>query len=315
MQFDSNVARGRGKIILLGEHAVVYGAPALAVAIERGASATARPSLGGISRLRIPSYGLDTVEEGPCDHGRAFGALVRATKLAASMEVEADVELPGGGGLGSSAALGVAVARALDPHAGPDVIAARVMAWERVFHGNASGVDAAISARGGCILFRRGAAIEPVHLRAALTVCVGYSGAAASTKAMIESVIRLRERHAGLVDAAFDAIPALVHRAHDAIRTMDLATLGRLMNENHEWLARLRLSTPQIERLRALAHAQDAFGAKLTGSGGGGCVVALVEGPLHASRVLDAWQLAGFDAFSAHILPPPPVTEIHEVAS
>ena len=97
------------------------------------------------------------------------------------------------------------------------------MAWEQVFHGNPSGVDAAVAARGGCVLFRRGEALEPVRVRGPLQLCVGNTGIASSTKSMVEGVARLRAREPDVVDGAFEAVRSLVHNARLAIEAGDRA--------------------------------------------------------------------------------------------
>jgi mevalonate kinase len=297
-----------GKAILLGEHAVVYGVPALAVGIERGVRAVATPC-AGVSRLAVPGWGVEVAAGDRSDLGRALAAIAEASDLATSLAIEATVDLPPGGGLGCSAALGVAVARAIDPASDPETIAARVMAWERIFHGNPSGVDAAVASCGGCVEFTKGgesggpARIEPVRLAAPLTVCIGHSGKSSSTVAMVESVARLRSERPQRVKEAFDAIRALVRAGRRALEWGDRASLGRLMDMNQMWLGALRLSTPAIDDLCRVARDHGAYGAKLTGAGGGGCVVAVVSGVPGAKHVLQGWRAAGFEGFATRVAP------------
>jgi mevalonate kinase len=292
-----------GKVILLGEHAVVYGVPALAVAIDRGARASAGVAPAGPCRLLVRGWNI-AVHEDRLDHdlGRAFRALLEAARAhVPSLEphhVEVDAALPPGGGLGCSAAIGVAIARALTPQAGPEAIQAQAMAWERVFHGNPSGVDAAVAACGGCVLFRRGEAIEPVRLRGPLQLCVGNTGMASSTKTMVEGLARLRERQPEAVERTFEAIRALVLGARLALEGGERVAVGRLMDRNQTLLGGLLLSTPEIESMCDLARRAGALGAKLTGAGGGGCVVALVPSQAVADAVLDAWKAQGLDGFA-----------------
>ncbi len=298
-----------GKVILLGEHAVVYGVPALAVGIDRGARARAVPLDRGPSRLCVGGWNVSVQEDETQDLARAFRALLEGAPgdgLATgphSVEVEAD--LPPGGGLGCSAAIGVAIARAIEPHASPETVQARAMAWERVFHGNPSGVDAAVAARGGCLLFRRGEALDPVRPRGSLQLCIGNTGMASSTKAMVEAIARLREQKPALVDKCFEAVGALVSSARFAIEAGDRFTLGRLMDLNQTLLAGLFVSTPEIERMCELARDAGALGAKLTGAGGGGCVVALVPSQGVAEAVLATWRAAGLDGFSTCVAQEP----------
>lgn len=310
--------RASGKVILIGEHAVVYGIPALAVGIDRGARAAARelaPAPGEshsngrgshparaselyLQGLDVPI--LDTNEDR--DLSRAFAALLDATlgprAGRPAMRVEASAELPPGGGLGCSAALGVAIARSLDADANTEVVRERAMAWERIFHGNPSGIDTAVAAHGGFVYFQRGAPLEVLSVRGGLELCIGHSGVASSTKTMVEAVARLRERKPEMVEKSFAGIHSLVRNARLAVEAHDRAALGRLMDLNQMILAGLFLSSPEIEQMCALARVHGALGAKLTGAGGGGCVVALVPNATVAERVLAAWRAEGFDGFA-----------------
>jgi mevalonate kinase len=288
-----------GKVILLGEHAVVYGTPAIAVGIERGVRATAHAITDGPSRLFVRTWDIEVAEDdAEKDLARAFQSLLSVAPVAQPLRVEADVDLPPGGGLGCSAALGVAVARAVDRDAPDARITERAMAWERVFHGNPSGIDAAVAASGGCIQFDKERGFETVHALGGLTLCVGHTGNASSTKAMVESVARLRARRPEVVEKAFQGIQALVRNARLALEAGDRFALGRLMDLNQMILSGLFVSTPEIEHMCALARDAGADGAKLTGAGGGGCVVVLVGSEEASARVLEAWRGAKFEAFA-----------------
>ena len=113
---------------------------------------------------------------------------------------------------------------------------------------------------------------------------------------MVDQVARLRDRQPAFVAEAFGRIGALLPAARLALEKGDLSTLGRTMNENQAVLGSLSISTEEIEALCAWAREQGALGAKLTGSGGGGCVVALTDGD--ADRIVGRWQKEGFCAFS-----------------
>jgi mevalonate kinase len=302
------IGRACGKVILLGEHAVVYGVPAIAVGIDRGARARTTPLHAGPSRLHVRGWNIDVDEDEPGpDLARALRALLDSVRTAVpslspqAVDVEADV--PPGAGLGCSAAIGVAIARAIDPHGSDDAVQTRAMAWERIFHGNPSGVDAAVAARGGCIFFRRGETLEAVRAGCTLHLCVGSTGTASSTRSMVDAVAKLRAARPQLVEKSFDAVRALVHSARVAIVAGDRFALGRLMDLNQTLLNALCVSTPDIERLCAVARRAGAFGAKLTGAGGGGSVVALVQSPAFADAVLSAWKADGFDGFATSVQP------------
>ena len=297
-----------GKVILAGEHAVVFGVPALAVGIEQGASASSRANFAARSSLTIPDWQLsvatDEMGDKHNDFACAFGNLLdeaRRHQRVPEVDVTAHASLPPGRGLGCSAALGVAIARSLvrDDEA---AVAACAMAWERVFHGNPSGVDAAVCMRGGCVRFVKGEAPETVTLGAPLLLAVGFSGASSSTRVMVEHVATLREQSRARVDDAFTRIRSIVNRAADATRCGRQSDLGKLLSENQTVLATLALSTPAIDRMCSVAEVAGALGSKLTGAGGGGCVIALVDGPEGLARVLDAWAQAGFLGFATEVL-------------
>jgi mevalonate kinase len=306
-----------GKVILFGEHAVVYGVPALAVGIDRGAWAEAQPISDASSVMYVRGWDVtvnDVKDEESQPLARAFHGVLAATRDAqraagvaplGAVSVEAEADLPPGGGLGCSAALGVAVARALDPSAPSEAIAARVDVWERVFHGNPSGIDAAVSSLGGCVQFTRSAEgapeIERVRVPVSLHLCVGHSGQSSSTKSMVESVARMKERRPETTQRTFDAIHTLVKNARLAISDGDLRAIGQLLDLNQMLLSGLFVSTPEIEQMCGTARGAGALGAKLTGAGGGGCVVALVENPARGAEVLAAWKNEGFDGFAATV--------------
>jgi len=293
-------ARAGGKVILLGEHAVVYGVPALAAGIARGASVEATPSSEAhlvLGERRI-APGDDS------DLGRALAALL-AELGAPPLSLTLTLDLPAGCGLGASAAMGVALARAAaalsaEPRSESDVLSA-AMAWERVFHGNPSGIDAAASASGGCIQFTRGAGIERVALARPLELVLAVAGPPASTRQMVESVARIKERRPEMFQKTLNGILSLVKNARLCLEAGDLPGLGQLMNLNQMLLSGLHVSTEAIERACQVARDAGALGAKLTGAGGGGCIVALAD--LDPEPVLGALRGAGFECFATQVRP------------
>jgi len=287
-----------GKLILLGEHAVVHGSPALVSGIDRRLCASAEAA--DESLLKLLDRECDDAAE---PLARAFGALLDVEpKLAARVEVRG--ELPPGVGLGFSAAAGVAIARAVEGLAG-DVdenrVAERATAWEKVFHGNPSGVDVAAAQHGGCIRFSRAEGISKVALAQPLNLVVGLSGEPSSTKGMVEGVARLKDDNPQLVEANIGAIRALVENAISAAEDGQHPALGELMNLNQMLLAGLMVSSEILESMCATAREAGALGAKLTGAGGGGAVVALVDDGASGQRVLKAWRDAGFEGFATRV--------------
>lgn len=293
---------GRGKVILLGEHAVVHGYPAIAVGIERGV--TARAAIASTDLLRLSPWNLtlrpDPNGQEPLE--RAFAAVLADYPGRPALEVNAHVELPAGAGLGCSAAIGVAVIDAIDEALAierpRDALGQAALCWEAVFHGNPSGVDNMMSAVGGVALFRRGAPLEPLHAKKPLHLVIGYSGESSSTKRMVDSVARQLRDDPQRVRNAFRSIESLVVDAKSAIETGDHAALGQLLDRNHIILRSLTLCTTELDAMCQAARTAGALGAKMTGAGGGGCMFALAVNREEAERLQ---SVLGADAFVAEV--------------
>lgn len=293
---------GRGKVILLGEHAVVHGCPAIAVGIERGVHAEARP--GERDRLNIEPWGLDLDPdpEGAEPLQRAFAAVLEGYPARPPLDVRASAELPAGAGLGCSAAIGVAVLDAIDQALGRtrtrEELGQAALVWEKVFHGNPSGIDNTMSAVGGVALFVRGEPLRPIQANKPLHLVVGYSGEPSSTKEMVESVRRQLENDPERVGKAFAAIEALVRNAKLALEAGDLVSLGQLLDLNHTLLSSLMLCTTKLDAMCQRARSAGALGAKMTGAGGGGCMFALAPKMGAAEQIREA---LGPEAFVAEV--------------
>ncbi|MEM6928387.1 MAG: mevalonate kinase, partial [Myxococcota bacterium] len=208
--------------------------------------------------------------------------------------------LPVGRGMGSSAALAVALAHAVTdalegPPLTPQQAYDQAMPLEREFHGNPSGVDVAVSCEGGCLWFQRvtdetgvGSVVrEPVPL-GPWSLVVLDSGKAGDTKELVAGVAARRPA----IDPALERIGALVREARQAIG--DAQVLGELLTENHALLRSIGVSTDELDGLVELALGAGARGAKLSGAGGGGIVIALVNDP---APVLAAAAEQGVTAF------------------
>lgn len=305
-----------GKVILFGEHAVVYAVPGIAAGIDRGARATAvRAPAGEGSTLALSGRTLTPSDDS--DLARAFRALLAVEPICVDVHVEAHADVPPGGGLGCSAALGVAIARATEravqggEACNEERVYRRGLAWENVFHGNPSGIDTAAAATGSFLLFERGVGTRPLTAPYDVWLAVGYSGASSSTKTMVEGIARIKERKPDLFEKFLGGVRAIVDNAKLALDAGDGAALGQLMDMNQMLLAGVLLSTEPIEKMCAIARETGGLGAKLTGSGGGGSVIALggicprgersSDAEKLAGRLADAWSSAGFAAFPSRI--------------
>jgi mevalonate kinase len=285
-------------VIVVGEHAVVHGHPALAAGISTGIAVEAR---AGTGLLRVPAWDLAASIGDGSPVGRALEAIVRQIE-APGLDFEAEARIPSRAGLGSSAALATATARAAAAAVGrrdAEAVDAAVTAAEEIFHGSPSGIDAAAAKTGLCGRFTRASGWRPVPVLQRITLCVGLSGRARDTAAQVAAVGRLRER----LPVAGDVLALLGRLADDAAEALgkgDVDGLGRIMDAAHGLLAALRLSSPELEALVHGARAAGAVGAKLTGAGGGGAVIALA--PAHERDVLARWRAAGYDGFLTDVV-------------
>lgn len=271
-----------GKLILCGEHAVVHGGDALVVGLDRGVDATATGS---------SSHELWINDEPLAQDSTTVEALRRVAIHLESgpVGVRLRVTMPLGVGLGGSAAMAVATSRAIGQHLGnplsDDLAFTAAQVWERVFHGNPSGVDAAAATYGGCLVYNREefqrsmstgrAQPNRVTVRCPLTLVVAVAGPPSLTKTMVERVAEFRARAPQAFGLALAEIQEIVARSRTCLEQGLHHELGALLSRNHELLAKWELSTPALDQACEVARSHGAFGAKLTGAGGGGCIVAV----------------------------------------
>ena len=266
--------RAPGKVLLLGEHAVVYGHPAIAAAIPLYVHAAVEPA--DKAQLVLPG-GIPT----PSEVLDATIAIARAAGWQGGFRVRVQSEIPLGSGLGSSAALGVALARAFKPDCSPDEAAALAMLLERVLHGAPSGVDPAACARGGIIYFIRGEPPRIEELQGSAWLCVLLSGIARGTRTTVMPLRERRKTDPG-VDRKLERLGELARLGRS------LTGLGPLMDEAHGLLRDLGVSCPELETAVEKLKAAGALGAKLTGAGGGGAAIGRARDEGHAREMAAA---------------------------
>ncbi len=281
-------ASAPGKLILCGEHAVVYGRPAIAAPLgDLRAYAQIEPGGPGSGLGFIaPDLGESWTAAGQPEH--PLSELARAT-LARLGQHEIDLtvrlrsDIPIASGMGSGAAIGTALVRALAAHIGvalaPEEVAALVYASERRFHGTPSGIDNTVVAHEQAIWFvRREPAplIEPLTIAAPLLLVVGDTGVRSATRLPVGAVREGWRADPRRYEALFDQVGELVMRARLALATGDAPLLGALLDANQALLEQIGVSSPELERLTAAARRAGALGAKLSGAGWGGVMLALV---------------------------------------
>ncbi|MFV8754504.1 mevalonate kinase [Nannocystaceae bacterium ST9] len=288
-------AEACGKVILLGEHSVVYGHPALAAGLARGLALHATPleRRGDPIELSIPAWDLDLRLDAASEHPVAracLEVLAHCDGPVTGWRIAGESRIPARAGLGSSAALCVALARlALGPDAELEHVVEASLAGERVFHGNPSGIDSEVAARGGVLIFQRergGGRIEPVALAQPLALVILPTGVARQTADLVGRVRQRRDRLPTIIDPVLEGLAALVRRGRQALEQGELDTLAELASVAHSLLGGLGVGHPELDRLCAAALRHGALAAKLTGAGGGGCGFALCESPSHAASVI-----------------------------
>lgn len=306
-----------GKIILLGEHAVVYGQPALAATLDRGMRVAISKLPSDVTSgpvLRGTGFGIDAVArpdpggEGPEALRAALARLIEiGGERIQGLSFVVDGQIPAGSGLGSSAALSVALVRGVHRFFEEEVPASQVrdeaLSLERVFHGNPSGVDHNTILTGGLVHFAKLEAgdpeIEQVPLPRRLRFAVGVAGHHAGTSHAVGALRDRMKRHPAAYDHLFNGIGDLVREARIAISEGHWGALGELMDLNQGYLNALGVSTPAIEALCTMSRARGALGAKLSGAGGGGAVIALVDDD--PAPVVRAFTDAGYEGFGVEI--------------
>lgn len=291
------MAFATGKVILLGEHAVVYGEPALAGAVSAGVRATM--SRGNeLLRLDIPTWNTVVtvdVEQGltadSTPLAQALHQWGRNANATNQMTFTATIELPPGGGLGCSAALGVALTRALDEHVAPQTsVYDRALVWERVFHGNPSGVDVALATEGGLGLFTRATGLTRMTSAVPLFAVLAHTGEPSRTDRMVGHVRNYLDDNPLQGKALLSAIGQVTVRGAEAIQKADLVALGQAMNSNQVLLHELGVSTSGLDQTCAALRESGALGAKLTGAGGGGAAIGLAKDRFDAHTIALAMQ-------------------------
>ncbi|WP_255149451.1 mevalonate kinase [Halorarius halobius] len=290
-----------GKVYLFGEHAVVYGEPAVPCAVGRRASVTVEER--DDDRLRVEAEDLsldgfaitygDDLEEAdvnvPADlveaaTGYVDGAVAQARDAAdapdAGFNVSIESAIPLGAGLGSSAAVAVAgidaATRELGVELDREELADRAYQVEyEVQEGQASRADTFCSTMGGAVRVE-GDDCRRIDDAPELPFVVGYDGGAGNTGELVATVRDLRETYGFAADTV-EAIGDVVRTGEHALREGDVEEVGRLMNFNHGLLSALGVSSRSLDTMVWAARDAGADGAKLTGAGGGGCIVALDE--------------------------------------
>jgi mevalonate kinase len=282
-----NSASAPGKIILFGEHAVVYGRPALALPVTQVCvTVEVWPSEYRGVWIDAPDIRLKApLNELPFDHPLATA--IRAVFSSHGVDplphinIRISSTIPVAAGLGSGAAVSVALVRALSSYLGRPISNEKVnqLAFEieKLHHGTPSGIDNTVITYAKPVYFKRGQPIETFKPREAFTILIGDTGVSAPTIQSVADLRKLWENNQAQWEGVFTQVGEIVNEARRAIEYGKIKELGKLMDRNHELLQNMTVSSRELERLIAAARAVGALGAKLSGGGRGGNMIALAK--------------------------------------
>jgi mevalonate kinase len=303
---------GYGKVILFGEHFVVHGVPGIVSAIDSSTDAEVKRGLKGLVVKDERKTAKGYSEEKRLQQIESIERMLKAIDLDPKMPLDIWIggTLPGFSGLGASAASSVAIARAvseeLNLNLSNEKINAVAYEGEKAYAGNPSGIDNTAATYGGLMWFKKNPTgaqdlVEKIHIKRPVEIVIGSTGKVANTKAMVEGVAERRKKDPKKYDPLFVQAGNIAIAGRKALEAGDLKKVGELMNENHRILQEIGVSSKELDQLVDIARKQGAFGAKLTGGGGGGCMVALAGGKEVSGKIVGAFKGAGFEYLMTRI--------------
>jgi len=299
------IQKAPGKIILFGEHAVVYGKPAIAVPIMQCyTTVTIQPLIHehNIIQIQAPDIGLNC-ELSKLEPGHPFALIIHLVKALGkmqhfpAMQIHIHSNLPIAAGLGSGASVSVALAKALCSFIGisftNEVISEIAFEAEKQYHGTPSGIDNTVISFERGIFFLRDKPVEWLKFAQPINILIVNSNEGKSTKGMVEMVREKYNHSPQLIQPLLDQIGEIAVQARSALESGNTPLLGTLMVQNHQLLQELGVSTPGLNHMVKLAMENGALGAKLSGAGGGGNMIVLLD-PQGFSSLKQAFTLAGY---------------------
>jgi len=302
---------GFGKVILFGEHFVVYQVPSIVSAIDKATTATVERSRKSgwtleDNRPATPGY----KEEKLGQQKDSINRVLRAAGIDPAktpIKITLSGNLVAASGIGASAASCTALARALSDEfnlgLSDDRINELAYEGEKGYHGTPSGIDNTAATYGGLIWFVRGEpnVMERIKIKRPVEVVMADTGLVANTKAAVAGVRERKEKYPEKYEKIFNEAKELAFMARKALEDYDLGAVGKLMDENHRQLQAIGVSCKELDFLVELARSNGAYGAKMTGGGLGGNMVALTPGKDLQDKVARAIKKEGFDVLMTRI--------------
>ncbi len=295
-------ATAPGKIILFGEHAVVYGRPALAVPVTQ-VSASVEISDSARKGIWIDAPDIDLhAELNTLSSDHPLAAVIHNLLFTLridpfpSLNIKIDSAIPVASGLGSGAAVSVALLRALSHHLGRRVTDEEINAFtfeiEKLHHGTPSGIDNTVVTYAKPVYFVKGQPLETFKVGKPFTMVIGGTGIPAPTRESVGDVRKLWEADKLKWEGVFDKVGVIAEQARKKIEDGRWEALGGLMDQNHLLLQEMTVSSSELDKLVLAARKAGALGAKLSGGGRGGNMIALVN-PAAADTVAKSLMDAG----------------------
>lgn len=296
---------GKGKAILFGEHFVVYGNPAIAAGISSVTTAklTRVRSFGHTlvdNRPAMPGYKEKKYEEQKASLENILKHLnIDTTRMGFQIDLEGDLVCASG--IGASAASCVAIVRSLNDEfklgLNDEQVNEAAYEGEKGYHGTPSGLDNTVSTYGGLVWFERDLSggppkFERLKLKKAVHLVIASTGITASTTVVVGAVKIRKEANTKWFDSISEKYNQVVHDGKDALIQLNLPKVGELMNKNHELLQELSVSCEELDNLVKVARENGAIGAKMTGTGRGGNMIALAPDEDTAKQIAESLEKA-----------------------
>ena len=303
---------GYGKVILFGEHFVVHGVPGIVSAIDSTTDAKVKKTGNKIVVKDERKTAKGYSEEKRLQQRESIERMMKAMGIDPKMPLSIWIggTLPGFSGLGASAASSVAIARAIADELRIDFPDERINEFayeaEKAYAGNPSGIDNTAATFGGLLWFQKNLTggtntIERIRVKEPVEIIIGSTGKVANTKVMVEGVAERKQKNPRKYNPLFEQAEELAYDGRKALEIYDLRKIGELMNKNHRLLQEIEVSSRELDLLVDIAIKQGAYGAKLTGGGGGGCMIALTPKRELQENVATAIEKEGFEVLKTKI--------------
>jgi hydroxymethylglutaryl-CoA reductase len=302
----STTATANGKVILLGEHAVVYGKPAIAVPIKNAVVAEVTDT-DHLPEIKVPAWDIDDkLEESNTVWWNAIQSVFQEMGVAKrKFSIHIKPNIPAAMGLGGSAATAVAIVRSVSKHfnllLNNDEVNHYAFLCEKAAHGTPSGIDNTIATYGLPLVYRVGEKpkLEMIEFPKPLNLVIGISGQPSLTLDMVSGVRERWKKNTNLYESLFTNFAKVAESGLDALKNGDYKGLGHMMTMNHGLLNAIQVSSPALDRMVQISRDHGALGAKLTGAGGGGSIIALCDD--NSEGIINGLTRHGFKALQVAV--------------